>query len=108
MRKTALFTAATVVGLVASQAAFASDDVLPSSDSTFRAWGEESGWNILVDEGRNSCLIERMRQNWGRRFTHGCRKAYNGAILFTLSRALPVQQNPKAVYLSIWHPPKIS
>ncbi|MDV7144314.1 hypothetical protein R3X27_16655 [Tropicimonas sp. TH_r6] len=65
MRKTALFTAATVVGLVASQAAFASDDVLPSSDSTFRAWGEESGWNILVDEGRNSCLIERMYENGG-------------------------------------------
>ncbi len=58
MRKTKFIPIA--FALATSQAAFASDDVLPSSDSTFRAWGEESGWNILVDEGRNACLIERL------------------------------------------------
>lgn len=63
MRKTNFVATASVIGLMASQAALASDDVLPSSDSTFRAWGEESGWNILVDEGRKACLIERVDEN---------------------------------------------
>lgn len=63
MFKTISFTLAATLGLIAGQAAFASDDVLPSADSTFRAWGEESGWTILVDEGRNACLIERMDDN---------------------------------------------
>lgn len=62
--KTNFFAAATVIGLLASQVAVASD-VLPSSDSTFRMWGEESGWNVMVDEGRNTCLAERVFENGG-------------------------------------------
>lgn len=53
---------AVITTLFAGQAAIASD-VLPSADSTFRMWGEEAGWNIMVDEGRNACLIERMDEN---------------------------------------------
>ncbi|WP_068113372.1 hypothetical protein [Tropicimonas marinistellae] len=63
MKKFTRLAATAIIGIVASHAVFASDEVLPSSDSTFRAWGEESGWNILVDEGRNSCLIEKMDEN---------------------------------------------
>ncbi len=63
MLKTISFALAATLGLMAGQTAYASDNVLPSSDSTFRAWGEEAGWTILVDEGRNACLIERVDQN---------------------------------------------
>lgn len=45
------------------QTAYALDSVLPSSDSTFRARGEQAGWTILVDEGRNARLMERMDEN---------------------------------------------
>ena len=34
--------------------------VLPSSESVFIKWGEESGWTIYADRSRNSCLIERV------------------------------------------------
>ncbi len=46
----------------AATAAFASDDIsiLPSSESVFEKWGEESGWTIYADRSRNSCLIERV------------------------------------------------
>lgn len=37
--------------------------VLPSADSVFVKWGEESGWTIYADRSRNSCLIERVDAN---------------------------------------------
>lgn len=38
-------------------------DILPSADSIFVKWGEESGWTIYSDRSRNSCLIERVDAN---------------------------------------------
>jgi len=45
-----------------SSAATAQESVaiLPSADSVFTKWGEESGWTIYADRTRNSCLIERV------------------------------------------------
>lgn len=37
--------------------------ILPSADSQFLKWGEESGWTIYEDRSRNSCLIERVDDN---------------------------------------------
>ncbi len=50
------------LAILTAGAAQASDDisVLPSADSLFQKWGEESGWTIYADRSRNSCLIERV------------------------------------------------
>lgn len=37
--------------------------ILPSAESVFTKWGEESGWTIYTDRSRNSCLIERMDES---------------------------------------------
>ena len=52
----------TTVAVFAAHAALA-DDVLPSADSTFTKYGEESGWTIFVDDTKHSCLIERVDEN---------------------------------------------
>ena len=60
MRKTG-WIVALVAGLMAT-AGQAKDEVsvLPSAESIFTKWGEESGWTIYADRSRNSCLIERV------------------------------------------------
>ena len=57
MRKTG-WIVALVAGLIAT-AGQAKDEVsvLPSAESIFTKWGEESGWTIYADRSRNSCLI---------------------------------------------------
>ncbi|PRY19786.1 hypothetical protein CLV78_11829 [Aliiruegeria haliotis] len=64
MFKTKYFATVALAGLFAGQVAMASD-VLPSTDSTFRMWGEEGDWKVMVDEGRNTCLTERVFENGG-------------------------------------------
>ena len=60
MRKTG-WIVALVAGMMAT-AGQAKDEVsvLPSAESIFTKWGEESGWTIYADRSRNSCLIERV------------------------------------------------
>jgi len=54
-----------IAGLSISLAAtaYAQSDVLPSANATFEGWGEESGWNILIDKSRNTCFIEAIDSN---------------------------------------------
>lgn len=56
-------TTSVILAALAAPAAIASNDVLPSQDESFAKWGEESGWTIYVDNGRKSCLIERVDGN---------------------------------------------
>ncbi|MEM6566293.1 MAG: hypothetical protein AAF665_17695 [Pseudomonadota bacterium] len=46
-----------VLGVSAAQAG---SDILPKDNAEFTKWGEESGWNIFVDQSRETCLIERV------------------------------------------------
>ncbi len=54
-----------IIATIAATCAVAKDEVsvLPSADSVFVKWGEESGWTIYSDRSRNSCLIERVDEN---------------------------------------------
>lgn len=56
--RNAIMCAGLIAGFGVTQA-FASD-VLPSENSVFEKWGEESGWTIYVDTSRNTCLAERI------------------------------------------------
>lgn len=52
-----------LVSCMVSTVALASEDVLPSADTQFTKWGEESGWTIYVNPDHKSCLIERVDAN---------------------------------------------
>ncbi|MDV7143744.1 hypothetical protein R3X27_13740 [Tropicimonas sp. TH_r6] len=99
MMKTRYLAAAVITALATSQAASASD-VLPSSDSTFRAWGEESGWNIMVDEGRNACLIERQDEN-NNVVQMGLTKDHEFGYLGVFTQNAEVKNRKKPIVLSL-------
>ncbi|MFC3613209.1 hypothetical protein ACFORG_05500 [Lutimaribacter marinistellae] len=58
MSAQSLFKTIALAGAVFATSAVASDNVLPSADTQFTKWGEESGWTIYVDPDRKACLIE--------------------------------------------------
>ena len=99
MSKIKLLTAAAIATMVSTQLATASD-VLPSSDSTFRMWGEESGWNIFVDEGRNACLIERVDEN-ANVVQMGLTKDHEFGYLGVFTKNADVQGRKEPIVLSL-------
>ncbi len=90
---------ATVAAVFATQA-FAASDVLPSKDSTFTSWGEESGWTIYVDEGRGACLIERVDEN-ANVVQMGLTKDHAFGYLGVFTQNAEVKNRKKPIVLSL-------
>jgi hypothetical protein len=97
--KLKLVASAAVATVFASQA-LAASDVLPSMDSTFTEWGEESGWTIYVDEGRGSCLIERMDEN-ANVVQMGLTKDHEFGYLGVFTQNAEVANRKKPIVLSL-------
>jgi len=57
------FCAAAALAITMTGSAFASDGVLPSADAVFIKWGEVEGWNIYIDTGKGTCLVEKSDEN---------------------------------------------
>ncbi len=94
------FLAPAAVATVFAAQAFAASDVLPSKDSTFTSWGEESGWTIYVDEGRGACLIERMDEN-ANVVQMGLTKDHDFGYLGVFTQNAEVKNRKKPIVLSL-------